>query len=41
MPEENGRAAGESLAALLAGGEAGQPALIVPEDVYRSSTYFW
>jgi len=32
MPEENGRAAGESLAALLAGGEAGHPALIVPDS---------
>jgi len=32
MPEENGRAAGESLAALLAGGEAGRPALIVPDS---------
>jgi len=30
MSEENGRAAGESLAALLAGGEAGHAALIVP-----------
>jgi len=32
MSEENGRAAGESLAALLAGGEAGHPALIVPDS---------
>ena len=32
MSEENGRAAGESLAALLAGGEAGNPALIVPDS---------
>ena len=32
MPEENGRAAGEALAALLAGGEAGHPALIVPDS---------
>jgi len=32
MSEENGRAAGESLAALLAAGEAGHPALIVPDS---------
>ena len=32
MSEENGRAAGESLTALLAGGEAGHPALIVPDS---------
>ena len=32
MSEENGRAAGEPLAALLAGGEAGHPALIVPDS---------
>ncbi len=32
MSEENGQAAGESLAALLAGGEAGHPALIVPDS---------
>src|SRR5437588_10356461 len=32
MSEENGRAAGESLAALLAGGEAWHPALIVPDS---------
>jgi acyl-CoA synthetase (AMP-forming)/AMP-acid ligase II len=32
MAEEDGRAAGESLAALLAAGEAGQPALIVPDS---------
>jgi acyl-CoA synthetase (AMP-forming)/AMP-acid ligase II len=32
MSEENGRAGGESLAALLAGGEAGHPALIVPDS---------
>src|SRR5258707_4472393 len=32
MSEENSRAAGESLAALLAGGEAGQLALIVPDS---------
>ena len=30
MSEENGRAPGESLPALLAGGEAGHPALVVP-----------
>ena len=32
MSEENGRAAGESLTALLAGGKAGRPALIVPDS---------
>src|SRR2546429_9749582 len=32
MSEENGQAAGEPLAALLAGGEAGHPALIVPDS---------
>ena len=32
MSEENSRAAGEALAALLAGGEAGQLALIVPDS---------
>ena len=32
MSDENGRATGEALAALLAGGEAGQSALIVPDS---------
>jgi oxalate---CoA ligase len=32
MTEENGRPAGEALAALLASGGAGQPALIVPDS---------